>query len=92
MKRSGFALSVAALVVTAGSLAGAATGPFDHKISKDRQVLHVLNRITFGPRPGDVDRVHRLGVEKWVRQQLQPHLIPEDSLVEARLKPLASIS
>jgi uncharacterized protein (DUF1800 family) len=91
MKRSGFALSVAALVVTAGSLAGGATGRFDHKLSKDRQVLHVLNRLTFGPRPGDVDRVHRMGVEKWVRQQLQPHLISEDSLVEARLKPLASL-
>ena len=91
MKRSGFALSVAALVVTAGSLAGDATGRFDHKLSKDRQVLHVLNRLTFGPRPGDVDRVHRLGAEKWVRQQLQPQLIAEDPLVEARLKPLASL-
>jgi uncharacterized protein (DUF1800 family) len=91
MKRSGFALSVAALVVTAGSLAGDATGRFDHKLSKDRQVLHVLNRLTFGPRPGDVDRVHRLGAEKWVRQQLQPQLIAEDPLVEGRLKPLASL-
>ena len=91
MKRSGFALSVAALVVIAGSLAGGATGRFDQKLSKDRQVLHVLNRLTFGPRPGDVDRVHRMGVEKWVRQQLQPQLIAEDPLVEARLKPLASL-
>jgi hypothetical protein len=66
MKRFGFALSVAALVVIAGSLSGAATGRFDQKLSKDKQVLHVLNRLTFGPRPGDIDRVRDVGVEKWI--------------------------
>ena len=91
MKRFGFALGVAVLVLTAGSLPGAATGRFDQKLAKDKQVLHVLNRLTFGPRPGDVDRVSRLGVEKWIRQQLQPQLITEDPQVEARLKPLASL-
>jgi uncharacterized protein (DUF1800 family) len=91
MRRFGFALGVVALVVTAGSLAGAATGGFDKKLSKDRQVLHVLNRLTFGPRPGDVDRVRDFGVEKWIRQQLQPQVIAENPLVEARLRPLASL-
>jgi len=91
MRRSGFALGVAALVATAGSLAGAATGRFDQKLSKDRQALHVLNRLTFGPRPGDVDRVRGMGVEKWIRQQLQPQLIAENPLVDARLKPLATL-
>ena len=91
MKRFGFALGVAVLVLTAGSLPGAATGRFDQKLAKDKQVLHVLNRLTFGPRPGDVDRVSRLGVEKWIRQQLQPQLMTEDPQVEARLKPLASL-
>jgi len=91
MRRLGFALGVAALVVTAGSLPGAATGRFDQKLSKDRQVLHVLNRMAFGPRPGDVDRVRGLGVEKWIRQQLQPLLIAEDPIVDARLRPLATL-
>jgi uncharacterized protein (DUF1800 family) len=90
MRRRRFTLGVAALVA-AGSLAGAATGRFDQKLSKDRQVLHVLNRLTFGPRPDDVDRVRRLGVEKWIRQQLQPQLIEENPLVEARLRPLATL-
>ena len=78
-------------MVTAGSLPGAANGRFDQKLSKNKQVLHVLNRLTFGPRPGDVDRVRGLGVEKWIRQQLQPQLIAENPLVEARLRPLASL-
>jgi len=91
MRRFGFALGIAALLVTAGSLPGAATGRFDQKLSKDKQALHVLNRLTFGPRPGDVDRVRGLGVEKWIRQQLQPQAIAEDPLVETRLRPLASL-
>ncbi|MGE5836913.1 MAG: DUF1800 domain-containing protein, partial [Acidobacteriota bacterium] len=91
MRRLGFVLGVAALSVAAGSVPGAATGRFDQKLSKDKQVLHVLNRLAFGPRPGDVDRVRRLGVEKWIRQQLQPQLIAEDPVVDARLRPLATL-
>src|SRR6186713_3709681 len=91
MRRSGFALSFVALLLTAGSLAVTATGRFDQKLSKDRQVLHVLNRLAFGPRPGDVDRVRSLGVEKWIRQQLQPQSIAENPLVETRLRPLATL-
>ena len=91
MRRPGFALGVALLVAAAGSLAGATAGRFDQKLSKDRQVLHVLNRLTFGPRPGDVDRVRDVGVEKWIRQQLQPQQIQENPLVEARLRPLATL-
>src|SRR5262245_223769 len=91
MRRPVFALGVATLVLAAGSLPGAATGRFDQKLSKDKQVLHVLNRLAFGPRPGDVDRVRSLGVEKWIRQQLQPQLVTEDPLVEARLRPLGTL-
>ena len=91
MRRFGFALGVATLLVTAGSLSGTATGRFDQKLSKDQQVLHVLNRLTFGPRPGDVDRVKRVGVERWIKQQLQPQLISEDPLLESKLRPLATL-
>jgi uncharacterized protein (DUF1800 family) len=91
MRRLGFALSVVTLVLVAESLPGAATGRFDQKLSKDKQVLHVLNRLAFGPRPGDVDRVRSLGVDKWIRQQLQPQLLKEDPMVEARLRPLGTL-
>ena len=91
MKRIGFALGVTALLVTAGSLTGDATGRFDQKLSKDKQTLHVLNRLTFGPRPGDVDRVRSMGVEKWIRQQLQPQGIAENPVVDTRLRSLASL-
>jgi uncharacterized protein (DUF1800 family) len=41
------------------------------------QAVHVLNRLAFGPRPGDVDRVARMGVDKWIALQLQPDRIPD---------------
>lgn len=44
--------------------------------STDSQSLHVLNRLAFGPRPGDVQRVDTMGVEAYISQQLHPGSIP----------------
>ncbi len=49
-----------------------------------QRAIHALNRLTFGPRPGDVDRVLTVGVDKWIEQQLNPNKI-DDSALEARL-------
>lgn len=38
----------------------------------DPQVLHLLNRVSFGARPGDIERVTSLGVERYLQQQLNP--------------------
>src|ERR1035438_5476070 len=43
---------------------------FDTKLTTDQQIVHVLNRLTFGPRPGDIEEVRRIGVDKWIDQQL----------------------
>jgi uncharacterized protein (DUF1800 family) len=41
--------------------------------SSDRaRALHVLDRLTYGPRPGDVDRVMAMGVDRFIEQQLNP--------------------
>jgi uncharacterized protein (DUF1800 family) len=57
----------------------------------DRQrVLHALNRFTFGPRPGEVDRVSQQGVDRWFEQQLQPEKIGDANL-DARLAPLRTL-
>ena len=53
--------------------------------------MHALNRLTFGPRPGDVDRVAGMGVDKWIDQQLQPNKI-DDSALAARLSPLRTLN
>src|SRR4051812_4555543 len=43
----------------------------------DQQVLHALNRVAFGPRPGDVERVRAMGVDAWIARQLAPASIAD---------------
>lgn len=45
---------------------------------------HVLNRLAFGPRPGEVERVAKMGVDRWIELQLHPERI-DDSAIEARV-------
>ncbi|MCC7184618.1 MAG: DUF1800 domain-containing protein [Acidobacteria bacterium] len=45
-------------------------------------VVHVLNRLGYGPRPGDVDRVRQLGVEAYIEQQLHPERLPDTTLAQ----------
>jgi len=57
----------------------------------DRQrAVHALNRLTFGPGPGDVTRVLTLGVDKWIDQQLRPEKIDDDAMKE-RLAPFRTL-
>lgn len=43
----------------------------------DQQVRHVLNRLAFGARPGDYERVRAMGVDAWIDLQLHPERIPD---------------
>ncbi len=53
------------------------------RIPADEQAIHVLNRLAFGPRPGDIERVKQIGVERYIQEQLHPASIPfPDSLKE----------
>ena len=55
------------------------------ELSADEAVLHALNRLAYGPRPGDIERIKQMGLAKWIDQQLNPNSI-DDSAVEARLE------
>ncbi|HEY6393981.1 MAG TPA: DUF1800 domain-containing protein, partial [Candidatus Binataceae bacterium] len=47
------------------------------------RALHVLNRLAFGPRPGDIERVRSIGAEQFVHEQLHPEAIEiPDQLVD----------
>ena len=54
-------------------------------LSEDEAVLQALNRLGFGPRPGDLERVKEIGLQKWIDQQLHPESI-DDSALDARLE------
>jgi uncharacterized protein (DUF1800 family) len=42
------------------------------KADEDAAVIHVLNRLAYGPRPRDVEKVKAMGLEKWIAEQLEP--------------------
>ena len=49
-------------------------------LTEREQALQYLNRFTFGPRPGDVDRVLATGTGRWLAAQLDPDSIPDAAL------------
>ena len=55
-----------------------------------KRAVHALNRLTFGPRPGDVERVKQTGVDKWIELQLHPDKI-DDSALDAKLDPFRTL-
>jgi uncharacterized protein (DUF1800 family) len=59
-------------------------------LNERQQVRHLLNRITFGPRSGDVNRITQSGVNRFIDQQLHPGKV-DDSLLEKRLEKLQTL-
>jgi uncharacterized protein (DUF1800 family) len=56
-----------------------------------RQALHVLSRLTFGPRPGDIESLQRIGIAAYVGQQLNPGSI-DDRPVDTALADLSTLT
>jgi uncharacterized protein (DUF1800 family) len=59
-------------------------------MDEHERAIHALNRLTFGPRPGDVERVQAMGLDNWIAQQLSPEKI-NDSALDARLVPYRTL-
>ena len=79
----GVVLIVAAYADTAG---------FSKQISMEDRILHALNRLTFGARPGDAAQVKAVGLKKWIDLQLHPERIPENATLLEKLKPFDSLT
>ena len=67
---------------------GAKSAP--RKLTQEQKVAHLLDRVTYGIRPGDVERVMRLGWEKYLDEQMHPERIA-DAAVEEKVKGLESV-
>ncbi len=93
--RQGLALvSIAAVLATTLSLdAGAQQKKKAQasRLSGEQRILHVLNRLGFGARPGDVEHVKAMGLERYLEQQLNPGAV-SDSLAETKVKDLPTLS
>src|SRR5579872_3600787 len=60
------------------------------QMDQRKRAVHALSRLTFGPRPGDVQRVMAIGVDQWIDHQLHPEKI-DDSALDARLAPFRTL-
>ena len=56
-------------------------------LTEDQKILHVLNRLGFGARPGDIERVKAMGLNKYLDEQLNPASI-SDTIAESKVKNL----
>ena len=61
-----------------------AAKPEPGQLEGDARILHALNRLTFGPKPGDLEAVRVIGLDKWLDAQLHPESLDETDL-NARL-------
>src|SRR5262245_32302086 len=58
------------------------------QLTEDQKILHLLNRAGFGPRPGDIERVRRMGIQQYIEEQLHPEGLSDDFLS----RPLLALS
>jgi uncharacterized protein (DUF1800 family) len=66
------------------------TPPKPQPLSEHDRALHALQRLTFGPRPGDLEKVLAMGVDQWIEQQLNPAQI-SNSTLDGKLAPFRSL-
>src|SRR5215212_655436 len=81
-----FTPALATLIAVAAIVARAAP-----PANADQAIVHVLNRIGFGPRPGDLDRVQKIGLRQYVEQQLHPASL-SDAGMASRLDGMATLT
>jgi len=78
-------IAFSAIVFAASATSIAGRFPND-----DQTIAHVLNRIAFGPRAGDVERVRQMGLQHYIDAQLHPDRVP-DAAMEERLAGLTTV-
>src|SRR5512141_171499 len=81
------ALMLLAVLIAAQPLASAQKRSKSEGLSEERRINHVLNRLGFGARPGDVERVKAIGLETYINQQLNPEKI-SDTIAENKVRDL----
>ena len=57
----------------------------------DGQIIHVLNRLAFGPTLEELRHVRTIGVDRYIAEQLDPESIPEPIELRWRLAQLDTL-
>jgi len=79
--------TLAGVAMLHGATASAVTSA-----TTEQQSAHVLNRLGFGPRPGDIERVAAMGVRHYIDQQLDPAALALPAPLQARLDANATLN
>jgi uncharacterized protein (DUF1800 family) len=82
------------LFIFFSSLSIALLVPFPLKaapMTQEQKVLHLLNRLSFGPTPGEVEQVKKKGIEAYLRAQLNPRSITESPELLQQLKGFSTL-
>jgi uncharacterized protein (DUF1800 family) len=82
----------AVLIVAGGSSRVLTSDAFDRPLAPELHSAHVLNRLAYGPSAADVDALRQMGVEAWIRAQLDPRRLPERPALDAKLNALPSLT
>lgn len=92
IRRTPVFLLAAAVSLSAAGLSSAAPSNKDQSapLTADQKAEHVLNRLGYGPRPGDIARVKKIGVKAYIERQLHPETI-DDSAADKRLAALETL-
>ena len=75
-----------------GSLCFLVAAAYAAEMPKNQRILQALNRLTFGPRSGDVERVRAIGLKKWIDLELHPDRAPENPVLVEKLKALDTLA
>lgn len=86
-------LAIALMVATftAQTLSSPPKDPKKQRLNEEQRIVHVLNRLGFGARPGDVQRVKSIGLENYINQQLNPEKI-FDTVAENKVENLTALA
>ena len=70
--------------------ADAADGRVSGAVS-DALLRRVVNRTSFGPRPGDLQHIQSIGIDAYLKEQLHPEALEESPAIAWRLWPLDTL-
>lgn len=58
---------------------------------ENSKILHIINRLSLGATPGDIEKVREIGIDKYIQQQLTPESIPEPQSLKNKLSQLQTL-
>ncbi len=56
------------------------------------RIIHLLNRLNLGIRPGEIEQIQQIGIDKYIHQQLNPDYISESAFLTDKLAKLETIN